>query len=212
MLKFCRVEPGLQMILQPRGHTAGLDAVAEQKRTPMFRIVMTHSSILNEVAIFSIGHFTFGVDVRQIEEIFTVTASNLPEDVDASSPFFLLRHHKAILPVFSLWRQFCLPGREVKACSSALTTITCRQADLLVAFWVNCVENILPVSFHDVKPVPRIMTTMAHKICLWGFWESGDLLLPLLDLDQLLSPQMIRRYTRQHSDRSEELKNLAPQD
>lgn len=61
---------------------------------------MTASWTINELAIFSVSNFLFGVDTRQIQEIASLKNPELLTGLHESYPFIILRHHNKLMPVF----------------------------------------------------------------------------------------------------------------
>ena len=159
---------------------------------------MTGSRSINELAIFSVGDFIFGVDTNQIQEIVTIKNPKLVTEVDAKCPFWVLQYNNKPLPVFNLRQYFCMhaPSSDTPPIPSIMTVVTFHRAKLTIACWVKTVENIISVSFRLLKPVPQIITKLAKKNCLWGFYEiSGDLI-PLIDLEHIVPDQVFNHYIK----------------
>lgn len=152
---------------------------------------------ITELAIFSIDHFTFGVETSQIQEILTVKPSDFSEKTAPDLPFWVLQYRRPPLPVFDLRRRFCLSPRCIDVFQQDFSSplVTFYAAGLLVACCITSVEDIITVSSHLLKPVPPVLTKTARENHIWGFCEiSGDLL-PLIDLEHVISPQDINLYT-----------------
>ncbi|GAK57106.1 chemotaxis signal transduction protein [Candidatus Vecturithrix granuli] len=150
-----------------------------------------------ELAIFSIDHFTFGVETNQIQEILTVKLSDFPGKTDPALPFRVLQYRQQSLPVFDLRRRFCLTPLAVEVLQQDFPSslITFYAAGLLAACSVTSVEDMITVSSHSLKSVPAVLTKIAYKNHVWGFYEISGNLLPLIDLERIISPQDIDLYT-----------------
>ena len=151
---------------------------------------------MKELAIFSIEHFTFSVETRQIQEILTVKPSDVPGKTNPAWPFWMLQYRRHPLPVFDLRRQFCLSPLSVDVLQQKFPSplITFYTAGLLVACCVTSVEDIITVSLRSLKSVPAFLTQIARKNHIWGFYEISGTLLPLIDLESVISPQDIDLY------------------
>ncbi len=153
---------------------------------------------MTELAIFLIDQFLFGVETTQIQEILTVQSSDFSEKTDPALPFELLQYRQSSIPVFDLRRRFCLSPR----CDTVLhqefsaPLITFCSDGLLTACDVTSIEDIIPVSSRFLKSVPVILTGIACDIHVWGFYETPDALLPLVDLEHVISHQEIELYRK----------------
>lgn len=157
---------------------------------------MNISLNMTELAIFSINRFIFCVETKQIQEILTVKSSDFPGKPDPALPFWVLQYRQYPLPVFDLRRQFCLSplSADVLQQSFPSPLITFYATGLLAACCVTSVEDILTVPLSSLKSVPAFLTKIAYKNHIWGFYETSDALLPLVDLECVVSSQDIALY------------------
>ena len=146
---------------------------------------MNISANMTETAIFSLDRFTFGVDTNQIQEIFTVKSSALIGTIEPGSPFFVVQYHQHPLPVFDLRSRFCLPSEPTNVLQYPVVIF--QTAHLLAACWVTAVEDIQPVSLRSLRPVPSLLTKIARQNHVWGFYDHSGILIPLLDLEHVIS-------------------------
>ena len=159
-------------------------------------LIMSISLNMTELAIFSIDRFIFCVEIRQIQEILTVKPSDFPGKPDPALPFWVLQYRQQPLPVFDLRRQFCLSPLPVDVLQQSFPSplITFYAAGLLAACCVTSVEDIITISLGSLKSVPAFLTKIAYKNHVWGFYEISGTLLPLIDLDRVISSQDIALY------------------
>lgn len=154
---------------------------------------MDTSFHITEVAIFSLDTFTFGIDTKQIQEIFMVNSSAIiGEAKHIEAPFFVVSYSHTPLPVFDLRPHLCLSCEPQNTLQYPV--ITFQTTQILAACWVTAIEDIRPVSLRSLYPVPAILTNIARHNNIWGFYDSSDALLPLLDLEQVLSSEAIDFY------------------
>ena len=142
---------------------------------------MSESWNVRELAIFSLEAFVFGVDSRQIQEIFSVKEPGLLKAEDAED-FSMSLSHPHRIPLLDL-RQFLgvAPSVSLKELLPAIC-VSFYQGGMLWGTLVDSVHNILPASFHQLRAVPQILIPSAYKMHLWGFYEHHGTLIPLLEL------------------------------
>lgn len=153
---------------------------------------MNISFTMTEVAIFSLDRFVFGVDTQQIKEIFTVSTSAIIAESEPMFPFFVIQYHQQPLPVFDLRRRFCLPVEPRNILYYPVVAF--QTTHFLAAYWVTAVEDIQSVSFRALRPVPALLTRIARRNHVWGFYENEGKLLPLFDLEQMISAADLDLY------------------
>ncbi len=158
---------------------------------------MTASWTTNELAIFSVSNFLFGVDTRQIQEIASLKPPELLTGPSENAPFIILRHHNQLIPVFHLYKKFHSTPSDstTNNLSLMMTVVTFYRASYLMAYWVDTVETITTVSLRSLKAVPSIMTKAAQKISVWGFYEMSDRIIPLIDIRNIVTDQNVTEYT-----------------
>ena len=158
--------------------------------------IMQHFRDIDKLAIFSVGKFLFGVDTNQIQEILSIKHPVLLTGIDENCPFIVLRHNRKPLPVFDLRQHFNLSEEPFKTrmFPPSITVVTCYRAGLLFACRVATVEDIFSVSFRSLRPVPPLLTNIAQKSCLWGFYDVSGMLVPLVDIEESIAIQHVESY------------------
>jgi chemotaxis signal transduction protein len=148
---------------------------------------------IHELAIFSVSALTFGVDASQIREIVTTKNPELLREFDDTCPFLLIRHRQQPLPLFPFAQQLRMPYAPLPL-SAPLTFVTFLRDGILMACVIDRVEGFISVSLASLKPVPKIMIRLVQKGCVWGFYDMANTLIPLIDLERIVTDQELALY------------------
>ncbi len=146
---------------------------------------MSTSEALTQFAWLTIAEFAFGVDVRQIQDIITLTA---PQRLDLPASFLphvsFWRYREHLLPVFDITAEL---GRSALPCDARpALAVTCWRADCLIAVRISSIERMVAASLTALKALPVVLTPMTRKCGLWGFYATPETILPLIDLAQMI--------------------------
>lgn len=148
---------------------------------------------IQELAIFSLQHWSFGVDARDIVEILALKSPHFLSQPEASRPFVLLSHNAQCLPIFHLLQMYSrVPGELAWELESPFTCIIFRNAGQTLGCVVDKVVDFVPVPLQRLNPVPRLLTRIFPGDCVWGFYDLTADLIPLLELRHIFTPQIIR--------------------
>jgi chemotaxis signal transduction protein len=157
--------------------------------------IMQHSWTVREIGIFTVKNFTFGVDASQIQELVQKRPVEfLIKNADDPS-FVVVSYHKHPLPIFNLVAKWGIEKPPLASLSSPLTFLTFYRHEWLLACAVDAIENFISLpSIRSLQPVPELIIQATPHICVWGFYEMTDKLVPLIDLERVVTDEDIIQY------------------
>lgn len=148
----------------------------------LFFLSMSEVWNVQELAIFSLDSFVFGIDSRTIREIFSISS---PDAIITQGPKHFpigLYHHQIQLPLLDLRRQLGFPALHLSTMSLPASCISFYRDTELWACLIDSVQNVLPALPRRFRAVPRILSPCARRIHLWGVYDYEDSILPLLEI------------------------------
>jgi len=119
--------------------------------------------------IFSVGGFTFGVEVDQIISI--EASSGKTEQMDESVSFV------------DLSKQFTKGPTNDGGASVALLVDTGGD---ITGVYVDSVKSVVNMPLEQIEPLPEFLRDRVRTDCIWGIAKLGQELVVLLDIARYL--------------------------
>ncbi|MDR2800984.1 MAG: chemotaxis protein CheW [Desulfovibrio sp.] len=146
---------------------------------------------LLQLVTFSIGEEEFGVDILKVQEIIrTMEITKVPRAEAFVEGVINLRGK--VIPIIDLRRRF---GLDSKAHDKHTRIIVIEINTLIVGFVVDSVSEVLRIPAGTVEPPPPVVAGLDSDY-ISGVGKLQDRLLILLDLDKLLSGEVIESLTQ----------------
>ncbi len=137
---------------------------------------------------FQIDGLQYAIRIEQIREIVILDQVTQTPQV-ASYVEGVSNLRGAIIPIINLRK---LLGLTPKPADSETRTIVVNVGDRTMGCTVDAVSQVIRIPQDSIQPAPDTMTTDGnHDIA--GFAKLADKLVILLDIDELLSPERLRR-------------------
>ncbi|MDR1490309.1 MAG: chemotaxis protein CheW [Desulfovibrio sp.] len=146
---------------------------------------------LLQLVTFSIGEEEFGVDILKVQEIIrTMEITKVPRAEAFVEGVINLRGK--VIPIIDLRRRF---GLDSKAHDKHTRIIVIEINNMIVGFVVDSVSEVLRIPAGTVEPPPPVVSGLDSEY-ISGVGKLQDRLLILLDLDKLLSGEVIESLTK----------------
>lgn len=130
---------------------------------------------------FSLGEERYGVDIRRVQEIKRyIAATKIPNTPPHIKGVLNLRG--TIVPIVELRAKFGMPTIEHTTFAVIIVVLV---RDKVTGLVVDAVSDVLDIEKKDIQPTPDFGNKIDVTF-LSGIGKSGDKLVSLLDLDQLL--------------------------
>ncbi|MDR2123403.1 MAG: chemotaxis protein CheW [Desulfovibrio sp.] len=141
---------------------------------------------LLQLVTFSIGEEEFGVDILKVQEIIrTMEITKVPRAEAFVEGVINLRGK--VIPIIDLRRRF---GLDSKVHDKHTRIIVIEINNMIVGFVVDSVSEVLRIPAGTVEPPPPVVAGVDSEY-ISGVGKLQDRLLILLDLDKLLSNEVI---------------------
>ncbi|MDR1685160.1 MAG: chemotaxis protein CheW [Desulfovibrio sp.] len=141
---------------------------------------------LLQLVTFSIGEEEFGVDILKVQEIIrTMEITKVPRAEAFVEGVINLRGK--VIPIIDLRRRF---GLDSKVHDKHTRIIVIEINNMIVGFVVDSVSEVLRIPAGTVEPPPPVVAGVDSEY-ISGVGKLQDRLLILLDLDKLLSSEVI---------------------
>jgi purine-binding chemotaxis protein CheW len=131
---------------------------------------------------FQLGEELYGVDILRVQKIkgyTTVTKiPNTPSHIKG-----VLNLRGTIVPIIELRTKFGMPTIEYTMFTVIVVVVVQEKVMGLI---VDAVSDVLDIAKSDIQPPPKFGATIDVSF-LNGIGKSGDKLVALLNMDQLLS-------------------------
>ncbi len=131
---------------------------------------------------FQLGEELYGVDILRVQEIkgyTTVTKiPNTPSHIKG-----VLNLRGTIVPIIELRTKFGMPTIEYTMFTVIVVVVVQEKVMGLI---VDAVSDVLDIAKNDIQPPPKFGAKIDVSF-LNGIGKSGDKLVALLNMDQLLS-------------------------
>jgi purine-binding chemotaxis protein CheW len=131
---------------------------------------------------FQLGEELYGVDILRVQEIkgyTTVTKiPNTPSHIKG-----VLNLRGTIVPIIELRTKFGMPTIEYTMFTVIVVVVVQEKVMGLI---VDAVSDVLDIAKNDIQPAPKFGAKIDVSF-LNGIGKSGDKLVALLNMDQLLS-------------------------
>lgn len=131
---------------------------------------------------FILGEEHYGVDILRVQEIKGYTnvtrIPNTPEYIKG-----VLNLRGTIVPIIDLRCKFGMPKIEYTRFTVIVVLVI---KDRVTGFIVDAVSDVLNIAKKDIQPTPQFGANVKVDF-INGIGKSGDKLVSLLDVDQILS-------------------------
>jgi len=131
---------------------------------------------------FSLGEELYGMDILQVKEIKGYTAitkiPNMPSHIKG-----VLNLRGTIVPIIELRTAFGMPTIDYTAFTVIILVVV---RDRILGLVVDSVSDVINISQKDIQASPDFGTKVDANF-LSGIGKSGDKLVALLNIDQLLT-------------------------
>jgi len=146
-----------------------------------------------QLVVFNIGDEEFGVEINQVREIVKlVSITRMPKAPSFIEGVVNLRGQ--IITVIDLAKRLDLPSTG-KTDQTRIMVV--EVGENTVGMIVDSVSEVLRLSTDDIEDTPSLIDTEVHEKYLRGVGKSGERLLILLDLNEVLSTDEIKHLSRQ---------------
>lgn len=136
----------------------------------------------NQFLTFTLGEEHFGVDILRVQEIKGYTAvtpiPNTPEYIKG-----VLNLRGTIVPIVDLRAKFSMEKIDYTRFTVIVVVVV---RDRVMGVIVDAVSDVLNIPQKDIQPTPQFGTEVDISF-ISGIGKSGDKLITLLDIDQMLS-------------------------
>ncbi len=136
----------------------------------------------NQFLTFQLGDELYGVDILRVQEIkgyTTVTKiPNTPPHIKG-----VLNLRGTIVPIVELRTKFGMPTIAYTMFTVIVVVVV---KEKIMGLVVDSVSDVLNISKNDIQPPPQFGSKVDVTV-LTGIGKSGDKLVALLNIDQLLS-------------------------
>lgn len=136
----------------------------------------------NQFLTFSLGDELYGIDIHRVKEIKGYSAitkiPNMPSHIKG-----VLNLRGTIVPIVELRTAFGMPTIDYTAFTVIILVIV---RDRTLGLVVDSVSDVVHMSQKDIQASPDFGTKIDVKF-LSGIGKSGDKLVALLNIDQLLT-------------------------
>jgi purine-binding chemotaxis protein CheW len=136
----------------------------------------------NQFLTFCLGDELYGMDILRVKEIKGYTAitkiPNMPSHIKG-----VLNLRGAIVPIVELRTAFGMPTIDYTAFTVIILVVV---RDRILGLVVDSVSDVVTISQKDIEASPDFGTKVDASF-LSGIGKSGDKLVALLNIDQLLT-------------------------
>jgi len=144
----------------------------------------------NQFLTFTLGDELYGIDIIQVKEIKGYTAvtkiPNMPSHIVG-----VLNLRGAIVPIVELRTAFGMPTVD---CTAFTVIILVVVRGRILGLVVDAVSDVVSISQKDIEASPDFGTRVNVGF-LSGIGKSGDKLVALLNIDQLLTEGYMQETT-----------------
>ena len=141
---------------------------------------------LLQLGTFCLGEEEFGVDLLKLREILRIMPIT---KVPCADGFVegAINLRGVIIPIVNLRARFGLPG---KAFDGQTRIINMDVNGLVIGFIVDSVGQVRRIPAKMVEPPPPVIASMDSEYII-GVVDFNERLLILLDIDKLISPELL---------------------
>jgi len=136
---------------------------------------------------FCLGDELYGMDILQVKEIKGYTAitkiPNMPSHIKG-----VLNLRGSIVPIVELRAAFGMPTIDYTALTVIILVVV---RDRIIGLVVDSVSDVVSISQKDIEASPDFGTKVDVSF-LSGIGKSGDKLVALLNVDQLLTEKYMQ--------------------
>lgn len=142
-----------------------------------------------QIVSFRVGEEGFGLDILRVQEIIRhqqlTRVPNSPDYVDG-----VINLRGKVIPVIALRKRLGLEG-EPEAGQTRIVVLEVQHA--VLGFVVDSVPEVLRIAADAVVSPPRVAKTDREYVS--GVVKLGERLLMLLDVDQIMNHDEVRKST-----------------
>jgi purine-binding chemotaxis protein CheW len=139
-----------------------------------------------QMVLFKLGGETYGLDIATVHEIIRMQPiTRVPKAPQYVEGVINLRGKT--IPVVDLGKRF---GMEKTSRDKCNRIVVVNLQDTIMGIIVDSVTEVLSIAADCIQPVSEVMTT-ANSECLAGIAKLTDKLVILLELNALLSREMV---------------------
>ncbi len=140
-----------------------------------------------QLVVFTLGKEEFGVEINNVQEIIRMPAiTKIPQAPDYVKGVINLRGR--IITVINLNAMMGMASREQ---DENTRIIVANVTDTVMGFVVDSVSEVLRLPAKNVEPAPSVIASKISMEYLRGVGKMDNRLLILLDLDKVLSTNML---------------------
>ena len=140
---------------------------------------------------FNLGDELYGVDILRVQEIKSyTTATKISNTCPTINGVLNLRD--TLVPIVELRTKVGMPTIEHTVFTAIIIVVV---QERVLGLIVDSVSDVLNIDKKDIQP-SRPFQTKIDSTFLHGVGESGDKLVALLDMDQLLTDGVLRSRSR----------------
>ncbi len=146
---------------------------------------------LIQLGTFCLGEEEFGVDILKLREILRIMPIT---KVPCADRFVegAINLRGSIIPILNLRARFGMPGRSF---DSQTRIINMEVNGLIVGFIVDSVGQVRRIPAKMVEPPPPVIANMDSEYIV-GVADFNERILILLDIDKLISPELLDNLTQ----------------
>lgn len=146
---------------------------------------------LLQLGTFCLGEEEFGVDLLKLREILRIMPIT---KVPCADGFVegAINLRGVIIPIVNLRARFGLPG---KAFDGQTRIINMDVNGLVIGFIVDSVGQVRRIPAKMVEPPPPVIASMDSEYII-GVVDFNERLLILLDIDKLISPELLDNFSQ----------------
>jgi purine-binding chemotaxis protein CheW len=138
----------------------------------------------HQMVIFNLANEHYGLEIAAVESIIKLQAiTRLPRAPQFVEGVINLRGK--VLPIIDLRKRF---GLEAEAATNDSRIVVVHMNAIEVGMIVDGVSEVVSISSDVIEPPSPIVATVDSAF-IRGIAKSGDRLVILLDMSQVLSPQ-----------------------
>jgi purine-binding chemotaxis protein CheW len=144
-----------------------------------------------QILIFSVANEELGLDISYVREVLRPQEIfPIPRTPNFIEGVINLRGH--IVALIDLKKRLHTKPIEEKPNERI---IVCRVNKFIVGLTVNSLKEIIPLSKEDIKPTPKVVSMHREAEVISGLAKVGKRIVPILDLDQLLTRKEVSELT-----------------
>jgi len=136
-----------------------------------------------QILVFSVANEELGLDISCVREVLRPQAiCALPKTPPFIEGVINLRGH--LVALIDLGKR--LNARQIED-EDKKRIIVCKVNKSIVGLTVNSLKEIIALSEEEIRPTPDVVSTQMEAEVLSGVATVGERMIPILDLDHILT-------------------------